>query len=201
MKKFYILLIAVFSTMIPSRATTMMVGVSDNVFTPASFTINVGDTIVWMWAQGTHTTTSTTIPVGAQAWDQLLDQNNTSYMYVVTTTGTYNYWCTFHYQMGMVGQFTVEQSSGIGENISGVTLNIFANPVNRQLQVYLKSSKTGMMNIVLNDITGREVRQLASENQFAGEHHFQYNVADLPKGMYLLKFTLGGDELVRKIIL
>src|SRR5689334_10026564 len=186
MKKIYVLLIAVLSTMIPSRATTMMVGVSDNVFTPANFTINVGDTIVWMWTEGTHTTTSTTIPVGAQAWDQLLDQNNTSYMYVVTITGTYNYWCTFHNQMGMVGQFTVEQSSGIGENISGVTLNIFANPVNRQLQVYLKSAKPGEMNIVLNDITGREVRQLANGSQAAGEHHFQYNVADLPKGMYLL---------------
>ena len=200
MKKIYILLITI-STVFASRAATTMVNVSDNVFTPNNFTVAVGDTILWMWVNGTHTTTSTTIPMGASSWDQVIDQNTTSYMYVVSTAGTYNYRCTFHFQMGMIAQFTVEQSSGIGENISGVSLNLFSNPVNQQLQVNLKSTKTGEMTIVLNDITGRQVKLLSSGNQTAGEHHMQYDLAELPKGMYLIKFTIGGDELVRKIIL
>jgi len=201
MKKIYVILFAVFSITSVSQAAMTTVNVSDNLFTPNNFTITVGDTIMWMWVNGTHTTTSTTIPVGAAAWDELIDQNSTSYMYVVSTTGTYNYRCTFHYTMGMIGQFTAEQASGISENISGVSLNIFANPVSHQLQVNLKSTLTGELSISLNDITGRQVRLLASGNQTAGEHYMQYNLADLPKGMYLLKFTIGTEELVRKIIL
>ena len=201
MKKIYILLFTIISTMISSHAATQMVTVSNNVFTPSNFTITVGDTVIWMWSEGTHSTTSTNVPNGASSWDQLIDQNNQSFTYIVTTAGTYNYLCTFHYQMGMVGQFTAELSSGISDNIAGVSLNLFANPINSQLQVYLRSAKAGEMTIVLNDITGREIKMLASGNQSAGEHHLQYNLADLPKGMYLLKLTLGNDVLVRKIIL
>src|SRR4051812_33659308 len=117
MKKIYVILIAAFSITLASRAATTTVTVSDNIFSPNNFTLTVGDTVMWMWVNGTHTTTSTTIPVGATPWDQLIDQNSTSYMYVVNTAGTYNYRCTFHYTMGMVGQFTAEQASGISENI------------------------------------------------------------------------------------
>ena len=201
MKRIYIFLFAVLTGMVGTQGATTMVTVSDNVFNPASFSVNVGDTVMWMWVNGTHTTTSTSVPVGAATWDQMIDQNNTSYMYVITAAGTYNYHCNFHYTMGMVGQFTAEQSSGIAENIAGVSLNVFANPVNHQLQVDLKSSRNGDLTIILNDITGREVKMLAAGNQTAGEHHLEYNLADLPKGIYLLKFTLGNDELVRKIIL
>jgi len=201
MKKIYIILIAAFLFSGVSRAAITMVNVSDNVFTPNNFTVTVGDTVLWMWVNGTHTTTSTTIPVGAAAWDQMIDQNSTMYSYVVSTAGTYNYRCTFHFQMGMIGQFTAEQASGIGENISGVNLNVFANPVNQQLQINLKSTKNAEWTIVLNDITGRQVKLLLSGNQIAGDHHLQYDLADLPRGMYLLKLSMGSDELVRKIIL
>jgi plastocyanin len=201
MKKIYIILIAVMSAAFVSRAGTTMVNVSDNVFAPNNFTVTVGDTILWMWVNGTHTTSSTSIPVGAAAWNQVIDQNNTSYMYIVSTAGNYNYQCNFHVSMGMVGQFTAEQSSGLNENIAGVYLGIFANPINQQLNVDLKTKKTGELTITLNDITGRQVKLLSSGNQVAGEHHFQFELAELPKGIYLFKVSIGGDELVRKIIL
>src|SRR5689334_8987518 len=102
MKKFYILLITALFVAFSSSAATQMVTVSDNVFAPANFTITVGDTVMWTWLEGTHTTTSTSVPGGAPTWDQLIDQNSTSYMYIVTVPGTYNYHCTFHFQMGMV---------------------------------------------------------------------------------------------------
>jgi plastocyanin len=201
MKKIYIILLAAMSAVYVSRAATTMVNVSDNIFTPNNFTVTVGDTILWMWVNGTHTTSSTTIPVGAPAWNEVIDQSNTSYMYIVTTAGSYNYQCNYHVSMGMVGQFTAEQASGLNENIAGVSLGIFANPVTKQLNVDLKSKRTGELTIYMNDITGRQVKMLSSGNQIAGEHHLHFDLAEFPKGIYLLKFIIGGDELVRKIIL
>ena len=86
---------------------TQIVNVSSYVFTPSSFTINIGDTIKWVWVGGTHTTTSLTIPAGAAAWDDPINSSKTSFIYVPAKTGTYNYKCTFHFAMGMKGSFTV----------------------------------------------------------------------------------------------
>lgn len=198
MKKFYTLF-AILSIAFLSRATVISVGVSDNVFTPNNFTINVGDTIMWMWVNGNHTTSSTLVPLGAGPWDQQINQNTPMFTYVPNMAGEYHYQCNFHVSMGMVGQFTVEQSSGISENISGVSLKIFA--INHQLNVDMKSKSNSELTIVLNDVTGREVKQLASGEQVSGEHHMQYDIADIPRGLYFVKVSLGGDELVRKIIL
>ena len=200
MKKIYISLIIAFTAILNLQAATYTVGVSNNVFTPDNFTVNVGDTVMWTWVSGNHTTTSTNVPLGAASWDNAITQNEPVFIYVVTVAGTYDYRCTFHYMMGMIGHFTATQSSGLPENTAGVHLEIFANPVSKELQVDLQTIKSGEMLITLNDITGREVKLLASAYQSAGEHHMQYSLAGLPKGVYLFKLTLSNDNIVRKII-
>src|SRR6516225_7610449 len=82
---------------------TQIVTVQDHVFTPSSFTINIGDTIKWTWLNGSHTTTSLTIPSGAATWDHPINVSNTSFIYVPSKTGTYNYKCTPHFAIGMKG--------------------------------------------------------------------------------------------------
>lgn len=86
---------------------TQIVNVNNFTFSPASFTINIGDTVKWVYAGGTHTTTSLTIPTGAAAWDHPINSSSTTFTYVPTKAGTYNYKCTFHFAMGMQGNFTV----------------------------------------------------------------------------------------------
>jgi plastocyanin len=53
------------ATLLKSNATKHVVTVANFVFTPSSLTINLGDTMEWVFVSGTHTTTSTTIPAGA----------------------------------------------------------------------------------------------------------------------------------------
>ena len=85
---------------------TILVG--NFYFNPSSLPdVTLGDTIRWQWVQGTHTTTSTTIPGGAASWDEPISSSNTSYEYKPTVEGTYNYVCTPHASMGQVGSFTV----------------------------------------------------------------------------------------------
>jgi len=89
----------------PVFAVTHTVQVGNFYFSPSSLNVNVGDVVEWVWVAGSHTTTSTSIPGGAASWDQPINSSNQTYSYTVTTAGTYNYVCTPHAAMGMVGSF------------------------------------------------------------------------------------------------
>jgi plastocyanin len=100
-----VLLVMIFS--LSGFSTKWIVTVADFQFTPSSIpNVNVGDTIRWEWVNGTHTTTSTSVPAGAITWDQPIDASNTVYEYHATVTGTYNYHC-MHHPSQMVASFTV----------------------------------------------------------------------------------------------
>lgn len=87
-------------------ATKHVINVQNYSFSPASINnVVVGDTMRWVWVSGTHTTTSTTIPAGAAPWNSQIKSTLTSFEYKVTLAGTYNYECTPHAAMGMVGSF------------------------------------------------------------------------------------------------
>jgi plastocyanin len=88
-------------------AATQTVTVQNHVFTPASFTINQGDTVKWVWLSGSHTTTSVTIPAGAAAWNNNITSASTTFLYVPAVAGNYSYKCIPHASMGMVASFTV----------------------------------------------------------------------------------------------
>jgi plastocyanin len=100
-------IIGLISAVLSANAFKQTVAVSNVSFTPSTFTINLGDTVEWTWVNGTHTSTSLSVPGNAVAWDQPIDAAHTSFIYVPADTGTYNYKCTFHFSLGMVGTFDV----------------------------------------------------------------------------------------------
>ncbi len=200
MKKIYLSLLSI-ALAFPLLANTYTVNVSNYSFAPDNFNVYVGDTIVWSRVNGSHTTTSTLVPGGALPWDAPLDENNEIFMYAVLVGGIYDYQCTPHYQSGMVGHFTALETSGIEDSESGIYLNIRSNPIIDQLHVDLFTRKSDFYTMTLSDITGREVRFLLNDEQSVGEHHYAYNVGDLAKGIYLLKFSSSETDVVRKVII
>ncbi|MBA3649172.1 MAG: T9SS type A sorting domain-containing protein [Chitinophagales bacterium] len=89
-----------------SKATIQIVTVQNFSFSPSSFTVNLGDTVKWVWVDGGHTTTSTSIPAGATSWDSQINSGNTTFKYVPSVVGTYNYHCAIH-PTTMIGSFSV----------------------------------------------------------------------------------------------
>ncbi len=81
------------------------VTVNSNFFSPTTFNILLGDSVKWIWVSGQHTTTSTTIPVGATAWNHNMNSASTTFIYVPNKVGTYNYMCNFH--TNMIASFVV----------------------------------------------------------------------------------------------
>ena len=96
-------------------AVTHTVQVGNYYFNPSSLNVNVGDIVEWVWVQGSHTTTSSTIPAGSTSWDEPINSGNQTYSYTVSTPGTYNYVCTFHAGMGMVGSFVATEATPVLE--------------------------------------------------------------------------------------
>lgn len=126
----FIFLFAFFSSFsLFSRAATYTIQVSDFQFTQDFDTIQVGDTVKWVWINGVHTTTSNGIPLGAQPWNVELNQFNTSFTYVVKGGGTYNYISVPDAPL-MGGSFVVTNPVGITNVTLLVTnLNIIRNPI------------------------------------------------------------------------
>jgi len=117
------------------HATSDTVQVSNFQFSPSTINASVGDTIVWIWKSGTHTTTSTAVPTGAATWDSPMTSSNTSFSYKLTTAGSYSFICSIH--PNMTGTITVSGAlpvtlAAFNITVSGPNANIQWRTVNEQ---------------------------------------------------------------------
>ena len=112
MKKILLLAVAlaICSASVASAAR-IRVRVQNFVFQPATINAVVGDVIVWRFVNGMHTTTSTSVPAGAQTWNAPIDSAHTQFRYRVQVAGTYQYQCNFHVAQGMTGTIIVSAAS------------------------------------------------------------------------------------------
>jgi plastocyanin len=166
----------------PSRATIHTVTASDFVFTPSSLTMQLGDTIQWVWSSGMHTTTSSTIPSGALAWDMPLDAANTSYMYVPAVVGNYDYFCTPHASLNMDGSFMVVNPT----SIPAVASNPFKLGPNPARDLFRIGSGNPSLRVELVDFLGKVISlnsiERSSEEQV-------YSLSGIVPGLYLVRMS------------
>ena len=97
-------------------ATIHKIKVSDFQFSPKTTNAVLGDTILFVWKSGFHTTTSLTIPANAKSWDAPMNSTNKKFRYIVTKTGTYNFHCSIH-PLSMTGKIkvTTALAAGLGD--------------------------------------------------------------------------------------
>ena len=88
-------------------AATAGVSVQDNFYTPASVTINVGDTVHWTWAGANlHTVTATDM-----SFDSGSPQSSGTFDHSFNSAGTFTYFCQVHGAAVMSGTVVVEQAA------------------------------------------------------------------------------------------
>ncbi len=89
-----------------ATTTVNMVGFS---FEPANATIQVGDTITWTNQGSLHTTTSGANPPTSDGlWDSGSLGAGATFSHTFAQSGSFPYFCTFHYGFGMLGSVTVQ---------------------------------------------------------------------------------------------
>ena len=177
---------------IGASATVHTITVQNYMFTPAtSTTAVVGDTILFQWINGDHTTTSTTIPAGAASWDMPMTSTATTFKYVPTVVGTYSFKCTPHESFGMVGSFSVTAPTAISNTPAVVVFTAYPNPTNSTLHISLPDATT--TNIQLVNTNGGIVYK-ATIRQAT-----DINTGNLANGMYFLSVQQGSAATVRAI--
>src|SRR5688572_7141874 len=93
-----------FSLWCPSlNAATVVVEMRNNFFSPASVTINAGDTVTWVQRGSNHDTVSNT-----GLWSSGILGSGQSFSRTFNAAGSFGYFCTPHRSQGMVGTVTVQ---------------------------------------------------------------------------------------------
>ena len=176
-----------------SKATTWEVTVQDFQFSPSSLNVVVGDVIRWVWVSGFHTTTSSTIPSGADSWDYAIDANNLSYDYMVTAPGTYNYICYFHEAFGMVASFTAT-------GVAPVTLSAF-NINTQNKKPFLTWTTQTEVNVdyfsIRKSENGRDFKEIAkvpAAGNSATEKNYTYLDDQVSAGISYVYYALASVD-------
>ncbi len=121
-----------------------------------------GDTIQWLPLDAPtmpHTITSTNIPSGAAAFDQVWQlPADTFFRYIPQVSGVYEYVCTPHISMGMTGIFIVENTPSRTKESSRQAdpLQLFPNPAIRNIGLSSEKSLAGL-DYTITDMQGKTV--------------------------------------------
>jgi hypothetical protein len=88
---------------------------------------------------------------------------------------------------------------------SSFSLSCFPNPFNATTTISFTLPKTGVVDLKVNDVTGRIVRVLIGRTQGSplqeGEHRIAFDASDLPSGIYFVRMEAGGMTQTKKIVL
>jgi len=111
----FICMVSFLSPFYNANAGTHTISVGNNYFNPSALSVEAGDTIVFIYTEGNHTTTcsptvnpNTSHPVGAADWNAPINSTHTSFTYIASVTGIYHYACNL--TPGMSG--TIDAGTG-----------------------------------------------------------------------------------------
>lgn len=193
-----LLLIITLATTLIFPQTTHIVEVSNNVFTPANITIEVGDTVRWNNVQGFH---------NVNADDGSFRSGNVApapwtYEYVFKSPGNNPYYCEAHGGaggVGMSGTVTVQEPSGVSGNEANVNSyelkQNYPNPFNPSTQISFSLKEAGFVTLKVYNLLGKEVADLVSERLGAGNHTVSFSGANLQSGIYF--YTLKTKDFIQ----
>ena len=95
-------------------------------FDPIGLFVKSGETVSFKIDSGRHSSTAykkgatpasvTRIPEGAEAWESgILAEQGATFKHTFETSGTYDYFCLPHKNLGMVGRIVVDEPGGPAE--------------------------------------------------------------------------------------
>ncbi|HEV2319023.1 MAG TPA: Ig-like domain-containing protein, partial [Verrucomicrobiae bacterium] len=158
------LILAVLATFIISlqpgmaATTNVLVGPGGGLrFSPTNVVISPGDSVIWQWVSGDHSTTSGTngahgddngVPSGL--WDSGLSSSvGHTFTNTFTSSGIFSYYCSVHFSFGMTGQVIVASAAvppavAITNPAAGA---VFAAPAAVRIQVAVTNGSTAVTNV------------------------------------------------------
>jgi plastocyanin len=198
-------LLAIFAALIlmgQAFATQHVLTNSGNTYIPATMQINLGDTIL-IGTGGSHTTRQ----VSQATWNANdtatlvggFGDVNTGGMIIPTSLGDIYYVCVQHVAMhSMKGMIKVSQL-GIEDNKS-FTMQIMQSLADEYLKLVVSGGSSGQMHVEMLNLSGQVVKSV--QMQITGDDcSTVIPVGDMPKGVYMVRWSYGNINKAKKIIL
>ncbi len=201
MKK--LLFILALGAMTPVVNATIVTITCQNIpshFLPVNAVAVCGDTIRWTWITGQHIVgpiSPSDIPVGATMWVAPIDVNNTSFQYVVTVAGTYDYVCHPATPHGENASFVVTCPSGIQiGNDPGNFSIAYPNPFEEHIIIEFPEADL----VQIHGCTGALITSFEIRN---GQTKLEVFLGTIPEGLYFYTILREGailetGKIVRK---
>ena len=200
MKRILLAVVAIMMvTMLNAKNYT--VTVKNYSFTPNTLDVKVGDSVTWNFTEGSHTTTSGSSCTGDGKWDSGTKGSGSTFVFVFTSTGTYNYFCTPHCSMGMTGSITVATTSGVADAPKTVTsFSAFPNPSLGSTNVSVTLAEAANVKLAVFDLNGKMVFENNNINAGSTNVNYSLDMQTWKSGMYLTQLYVNGVASESKII-
>ncbi len=177
-------------------ATTIVITVGDNFYSPQTVSIHPGDVVTWQYQGGTnsHPTVSDT-----NAWTSFtINSANVSKSLTFATTGAFPYHCSFHGApgVGMYGVITVAAALPVlPTQLATEALAAYPNPATGSVTLRLNQAQARAHHVVqFLNLLGSVVRTVEVGPEAVG-HDLAISLADLPTGIYCYRLLVN-DQVV-----
>ncbi len=205
MKKIYsVILLSIIA--ISMKATSYTVAISGFAYSPATLTVTVGD-VVTINASGNHplaeVSQTTWNANGTATVSTGFGNKTTAYTFTITSATDIYYVCTAHVaSMGMKGKIIVSTVGVKEQNNTINDISVFPNPAKDKFSVKFNSLENGTVTAKLYSICGQEVEALVANKEFnAGTNTINFELKNIPSGVYFIQLTAGSNKTVKKIII
>lgn len=100
------------------------------------------------------------------------------------------------------GSVTINEcTSGIEDISTKISaLNIFPNPISNEFSLSFDLKEAETVSTQLYSLDGKQVNEMLNEKVSEGNFVRSCNTNDLPAGVYLMKLTVGGTSITKKIV-
>ncbi|WMJ73732.1 T9SS type A sorting domain-containing protein [Cytophagaceae bacterium ABcell3] len=170
--------------------------VRNHEFEPDSLTISVGDSVVFYWESGDHTTSSHDQPPGTGPWHQHINAQQTSWLMQLTTPGEYHYH-SMNYPDIMTGVIVVEDDEEVTSvntsqnNQKKYIESVYPNPASDVAQFRISKEGHGGTLRVTN-IIGEEMESVVVNDS----EDTKVNVSAYPEGIYIYTLEIDNQSKV-----
>ena len=178
---------------------------SGMAFSPATITINQGDSVNF-----TLDVSHNAVEVSQTVWNANGTTSNNGFsepfgggtvLPSKLAVGTHYYVCVPHASFGMKGKIIVQAVSGLDETLNENNVSIYPNPIVDQLSVRVNLTGTTHIEVKLYDIQGKLVTILLPKTTVSGMFLQTFEVPnEMAPGVYFVRMNLGNSTTFRKVI-
>lgn len=117
-------------------------------------------------------------------------------------------WNPIYYAWGLDIDFAIfplvdKSTAGIEDNyfFQHLKMSLFPNPASDMVRVSFETEKSGEVDFILFDQTGKVVKQVVQGQLSKGQYQAEIDLSDLPAGMYFLSMGLDQSKRLTKKLL